>query len=176
MVSVSGVHPCHAVHECSEGEGSSSGSSDPQSSGKPRQSKGANIEGSFGGSKESDRMDMASKSSPVLRRLRDSGQSVAQPKWRTNGDVGSSHQGANSSSRLSHCSFAESSTDINLCNNRIKNEVKVAESVRIWDFVQTLGMQCSGNVRSVVGELDCMEARDNETKKGSRVGGPVDLV
>ena len=136
----------------------------------------ANIEGYFGGSKESDRMDMASKSSPVLRRLRDNGQSVAQPKWRTNGGVGSSHQGANSSSRLSHCSFAESSTDINLCNNRIKNEVKVAESVRIWDFGQTLGMQCSGNVRSVVGELDCMEARENETKEGSRVGGPMDLV
>jgi len=174
--SVSGVHPCHAVHECSKEEGSFSGSSDPQSSGKSRWSKEENVEGSFGGSKESVRVVMASKTSLVLRRLRDNGQPIAQPKWRSNGGVGSSHQGANSSSRLSQCSFVESSTDINLCNNQIKNEVKAAESVRIWDFGQNLGMQCSGNVGNVVGELDCMEARENEIKKGSRVGGPTKLL
>jgi len=174
--SVSGVHPCHAVHECSEDEGSSSGSSDPQSSGKSRWSKEENVEGPNGGSKESVRVEMVSKTSPVLRRLRDHGQPIAQPKWRSNGGVGSSHQGAKSSARLSQCSSAESSTNINLCNNRIKNEVKAVESVKIWDFGKNLGMQCLGDVGNVVGELDCMEARENEIKKGSRVGGSTKLL
>jgi len=111
---------------------------------------------------------MISKTSLEIRRLRDHGMPITHPKWRSNGGVGSLHQGLNSSSRLSHCSFAESNNDINLCNNRLKLEDNAAESARIWDLGKNLGLQCSGVVGNVVGKLDHMEVRDNDVKKGSR--------
>jgi len=131
LESDSGVYPCCAIHQCSKEEGSLSGSSDPQSNEKSRRSKEVNAEGSIDAPKVSVRMEMASKTSSEIRRLRDHVLPIAQPKWRSNGGVGSLHQGVNSSSMLSHCSFAESSTNINLCNNQLKNEEKVVE-YGIW--------------------------------------------
>jgi len=57
-----------------------------------------------------------------------------------------------------------------MCNNQLKSEENDAESVRIWDMGQNLGMQCSRDEGNVVGELDRMEVRDNDVKKGSQVG------
>jgi len=51
----------------------------------------------------------------------------------------------------------------------------VVEFARVWELGHNLGMQCAGDEGSVVRELDCMEERDNEVKKGPRVGKPTKL-
>jgi len=123
----SGLSPCHATHQFSEGQDSSSGSSDPQPSVSTNRRREGCVGGTINGSKALTHTEAASKTSPKFRRLmvskisRDHGERIAQPKWRTNGGIGSLH-GVSSSSRLSRCSFAESTNDINQCNSRIKLE------------------------------------------------------
>ena len=163
----SGLSPCHATHHFSEGQDSSSGSSDPQPSvSTNRRREGCGM-GTTNGNKASTHTEGVSKTSSEFRRLMES--KIAQPKWRTNGGIGSLH-GVSSSSRLSRCSFAESINDINLCNSRIKSKEQAAESVRIWDLGQNLGLQCSGDAEGVVGELGRLEVRDNEVNNKSKGG------
>jgi len=65
-------------------------------------------------------------------------------RWRSKGGLGPLHYGVNSSSRLSRCSFAESESDIELCNNRLRIEDTVDEPIQIWDAGKRLGLRCSG--------------------------------
>ena len=169
-------NPCHAIRCSSESGGSSTGSSDPQSSG--------SINKTINAEETNDEHEALSdgvvgrKLSPKFRRLRSMrghGTQNAQPKWRSNGGVGSPHHGANSSSKLSLCSFAESSTDIHHCNDRFKLDTKDAESVRIWELGRNLGMECSGGEGNLVGELDHLEERDKDEKEDSRVGSVKEL-
>jgi len=174
----SDANPCHAIRHCSEGEGSSSGSSDPQSSGSVKRCKAINVEEPNTEDEAIFSGDVGCKSSPKFRKLRSTrghDTQIAQPKWRSNGGVGSLYHGVNSSSRLSHFSFAESITDIHHCNNRLKLEVNDTESVRIWELGRNLGMQCSGDEGSLVGELDRLEVRDKDDKKVYRVGSVKEL-
>jgi len=174
----SDVNPCHAIRRRSEGEGSSSGSSNSQSSGSVKWCKTTNGEETNGEHEALSNGVVGCKSSPEFRRLqstRGHGTQTAQPKWRSNGGVGSLHHGVNSSSRLSHYSVAESSTDIHHCNDRFKLEIKDAESVRIWELGRNLGMECSGGEGNLVGELDRLEVRDKEDKEVSRVGSVKEL-
>ena len=177
-LTIKNANPCHAIRRCSEGEGSFSGSSDPQSSGSVKRRKEVNVEEPNAEHETISSGDVGCKSSPELRRLRSTwghDTQTAQPKWRSNGGVGSLHHGVNSSSRLSHYSFAESITDIHHCNNRLKLEINDAESVRIWELGRNLGMQCSGDDGSLVGELDRLEVRDKDDKKVSQVGSVNEL-
>ena len=90
--------------------------------------------------------------------------------------MGPLHYGVNSSSRLSRCSFAESESDIELCNNRLRIEDTVDEPVQIWDAGKRLGLRCSGEEVNVVVELECMEVRDKEVRKCAEEGtNPVGL-
>ena len=94
---------------------------------------------------------------------------------RLNGGVGSLHNRVNSPSKLSLCSFAESSIDIHQCNDRFKLEIKDAKSVRIWELGRNLGMECSGGEGTLVGELDRLEVRDKNDKEMFRVGSVKEL-
>jgi len=113
--------------EYSEGHDSSSGSFDPQPSVSTNRRRDRCVVGTINGSKVLTHIEAASKTSLEFRRLmvsktsRDHGERIAQPKWRTNGGIGSLH-GVSSSSRLSRCSFAKSTNDINQCNSQIKLE------------------------------------------------------
>jgi len=100
----SGVYLCHAIHQCSEEEGS--GCEDPQSSGTSKWRKEANTLEPNVVHEEPFQIAMTSKTSPEIRRLRDHGTPTTHPKWRSNRGMGSLHQGLNSSSKLSHYSFA----------------------------------------------------------------------
>ena len=104
-----------------------------------------------------------SKTPENVRRLRDLWEQGTKPsclRWRNKGGLRPLHYGINSSSRLSHCSFAESVSDIEHCNNRLRLEDYVAESARIWDARKELGVRCSGEEVDVVVELECMEVRE----------------
>ncbi|KAK7382522.1 hypothetical protein VNO80_01384 [Phaseolus coccineus] len=88
------------------------------------------------------------KTPTTVRRLRDlweSGEFTVCPRRRSKGGLGSIHYGANSESRLSFCSNAESDCDIIKCNNRIRLEERVDESARLWDLAKQLGMKCLGD-------------------------------
>ena len=113
------------------------------------------------------------KTPESVRRLRDlweQGTKQSCLRWRTKGGLGPLHYGINSSSRLSRCSFAESVSDIEHCNNRLRLEEKVAESALIWDAGKHLGVKCSGEEVDVVVELECMEVRDKDVKKRAEEG------
>jgi len=129
QVSESDVNPCHAVHHSSERESSSTRSSDPQSSGSVKWCKTSNDVEPTAEHDVVSTGEVGRKLSPEFRRLRSMrglGTQTAQTRGRSNGGVGIFQLGANSSSRLSQCALAESSTDIHLCNDRLKLEVKDA--------------------------------------------------
>jgi len=66
----SGVYPCHAIHQCSKEEGSSSGSSDPQSNGSSKRRKEVNAEESNAALEVPVRIEMVSKTSPEIQGCR----------------------------------------------------------------------------------------------------------
>ena len=114
-----------------------------------------------------------SKTPENVRRLRDiweQGTKQSCLRWRSKGGLGPLHYGINSSSRLSHCSFVESDSDIEHCNNRLRVEDNVVESARIWEAGKHLGLRCSGEEVDLVVELKCMEVRDKEVKKCAEEG------
>ncbi|KAK8466691.1 hypothetical protein PHAVU_008G145700 [Phaseolus vulgaris] len=168
----------HPVHCSSERESSSTGSSDPQSSESVKWCKRTNGVESSAEHNALSKGEVGCKSSPEFRRPRSTGgmgTQNAQPKWRSNGGVGTLHHGVNPVSRLSHCSLAESSTDIHHCNDRLKLDVKDAESVRIWELGRNLGLECSGGEGNLVEELDRLEERDKDDKEVSWVGSVKEL-
>ena len=111
-----------------------------------------------------------------LRNLWEQGTKQSCLRWRSKGGLGPLHYGINYSSRLSRCSFAESESDIEHCNNRLRVEDNVDELVRIWDASKHLGLRCSGEEVNVVVELECMEVRDKEVRKCAEEGTkPVGL-
>ena len=147
----SDIYPCRAIRSGSEGEGSSSGSSEPQSNGDIIWRKEGDEVGVVRRKSSVEEAlahtEVPTKTSPECRRLlelREHGAVAAQPKWRSNGGIGALHLGATSPSRLSRCSVAESVNDIIHCNNRLKIEENEADSVRIWDLGHNLGLQCPG--------------------------------
>ena len=169
-----GIHPCHATRQYSAGAGSSMGSSNSHHSDNTCPRKEGIEEGFEEGAEKSmpgaDEKEGTGKIPLEVRRLGELRQMEAlttHPKWRSKGGVGNLHHGVTSSSRLSKCSFAESVNDIVQCNNHLKLEDDTAESVRIWEFGQNLGMECLGDEGSVAGELGRMEIRDNEVNKVS---------
>jgi len=178
QVSDSDVNPCHAVHRSSKRESSSTGSSDPQSSGSVKWCKTTNGVESIAEHDAVSNGEVGCKSSQEFRRLRSMrglSTQTAQTKGRSNGGVGTLQHGVNSSSRLSHCALAESSTDIHLCNDQLKLEVKDAESVQIWELGCNLRLECSGGEGNLVGELDRLKERDKDDKEVSRVGSGKEL-
>ena len=177
-VNDSDVNPCQVVHCSSERESSSTGSSDPQSSGSVKWCKTTNSVESIAEHDALSKGEVGCKSSPEFRRLRSTGglgTQNAQPKWRSNGGVGTLHHGVNPVSRLSHCSLAESSTDIHHCNDRLKLDLKDAESMRIWELGRNLGLECPGGEGNLVEELDRLEERDKDDKEVSWVGSVKEL-
>ncbi|KAK7382043.1 hypothetical protein VNO80_00697 [Phaseolus coccineus] len=114
---------------------------------------------------EGEYMKESYKTSERVRRLRtlqETNELRVQPRWRSKGGQGSLHYGNNSSSKFSILSNVESASDIMHCNNRLRNEEFVDESVRIWEVGQKLGMECLGDEGMVISQLKGMEVRDTE--------------
>ncbi|KAK7356300.1 hypothetical protein VNO80_15569 [Phaseolus coccineus] len=95
-----------------------------------------------------------------LRTLRETDELRVQPRWRSKGGQGSLHYGNSSSSRFSILSNAESASDIIHCNNRLRNEEFVDESVRIWEVGKQLGMECLGDEGMVTSQLKACNLND----------------
>ena len=76
--------------------------------------------------------------------------------------------------RLSSKCYATSDSEIVECNNRLRREVVLTESSRIWDLGKRMGTTCSEDVGMLIKEMMSLKDRDRQVlskfKEGTRSG------